>query len=84
VGCGFFVSALRSSGSKLPRHGFFTLVPFVSCRGFFLATGLVLGAASQPSGDKSPRHESGMGASIMGQATFLQAKKKTLNFKVFL
>jgi hypothetical protein len=51
-----FVSALRSSGSKLPRHRFF--LP-----GSSLPLALphhevgYSGAASRPSGDKSPRHK---------------------------
>ena len=48
------VSASRSSGSKLPRHRFF------SCHRFFLSMGLAMGTASRPSGDKSPRHKGGI------------------------
>ena len=71
------VSASRSSGSKLPRHRFFSSHRFFPATGsslppefflvprFFLTTGSsspwgwLWGAASRPSGDKSPHHKSG-------------------------
>ena len=66
-GCDIFVSALRSSGSKLPRHKFLT------GHRFFLATGLVVGAASRPSGDKS--------LATNGSGGFPADEKKDLEFQ---
>ena len=98
-GSDIFVSASRSSGSKLPRHGFFLAPPVLPYHWLFLTMRLgILGPlrgpaginplATKGSGDLSAHHKSGWGIGwdlrSPRKTTFLQAKKKTLNFKVFL
>ncbi len=78
VGCDIFCKRFALKREQAPS----LQVP-ISHR-LFVATGLVIGAALRPSGDESPRHN-GLGDALdHGKSTFLQAKKKTLNFKVFL
>ena len=52
------VSASRSSGSKLPRHRFFSCHRIFPYHRFFL---WLWGTASRPSGDKSSHHKRGWG-----------------------
>ena len=68
--CDIFVSALRSSGSKLPRHR------FLLATDSSLSPIWWLGPLRDPAGINP--------LATNGSVTFLQTKKKTLNFKVFL
>ena len=74
-GCDIFVSALRSSGSKLPRHG------FLLATDSSLPEVWSLGSLRGPAGINPLATK---GSDWACPITFLQTKKKTLNFKVFL
>ena len=80
-GCDIFVSALRSGGSKLPRHGFLLATDSSSPEVWSL--GALRGPAGiNPLGTKA--RGDWLGSALAAKNNFPADEKKDLEFKVFL